>query len=418
MAAFCQTTRSLQCSTKVEMAHLCLDFPRGNAVKRCLFFSDDLTYFQCPLGYYTEDSHVDQTRHGWNSGFSNPFNQKFTKSITPFCMALTVYNNLVKGYSNRQHTYHSDSLSAFQVILSSFNTSFGWNFISALPEDAFDLALLWRPMFIADLRPRESSHCLGDAACRVPTWCWTSWIGIVFWNPWRVTSYAGCTVSLRPTVRQYAIASLNDIRGIRKWKTDTDCDNFQEILRDARDYFNKHGTSWTETDRECKSPRDLVLFFRASATEFSSLSIQFEIDRHNVDQKRSNWLEQACRNDAWILDGNGRHCGTLYGLRSTWTKFHNPDLCELILLSNFSQREVKPEDVDAHRASLPLDCPSSHDYYNEVFDTFHYKYTEFWAQNIMLVEWVEHLATRVAVGQIHIDAWAALGSSTKLIALA
>ena len=56
-----------------------------------------------------------------------------------------------------------------------------------------------------------------------------------------------------------------------------------------------------------------------------------------------------------MFDDNGRHCGTLHGLRSDWTKFHNPRSCELILLSGFSQKEVKPEDVDAHRDSLPLD---------------------------------------------------------------
>ena len=56
-----------------------------------------------------------------------------------------------------------------------------------------------------------------------------------------------------------------------------------------------------------------------------------------------------------MFDGNDRHCGTLHGLRSDWTNFHNPCSCELILLSGFSQKEVKPEDVDAHRDSLPLD---------------------------------------------------------------
>ena len=69
------------------------------------------------------------------------------------------YTNLVKGYSSRQHTYHSDSLNAFQGALSSLNASYGWKFLSALPEDVFDLALLWRPMVIANLQPnRPTAH--------------------------------------------------------------------------------------------------------------------------------------------------------------------------------------------------------------------------------------------------------------------
>ena len=392
-------------------------FQEGILSKRCLFFSEDQVYFQCQSGYYTEDSHGDQTRHEWDSGFFNPFSKKGTKSTDSFYEVFNVYNRLVKAYSRREYTYHSDSLNAFQGVLSSFNTSFEWNFISALPEDVFDLALLWSPMSTADLRPRESSHHPEDAVCRTPTWCWTSWIGSIFWNPWRIASYAGSTVSLQPAVENFVIAGPDGFRDIRKRKRHTESENAQCFLNESKSHFDKHEISWTISDGKSKSPGNMILLFKAFATDLSRLSIQFPSNLHKIHEKMSNWLKRACSCDAWIFDGNGRHCGTLYGLRSTWTKSHNPRLCELILLSSFSQGEVKPEDINAHRANLPLEYPSSEDYYNEVFDTSHYKYTKCWAYNIMLIEWNGKFAMRVAIGQIHVDAWAALGSPTKMIAL-
>ncbi|KAH4613338.1 hypothetical protein HBH82_016160 [Parastagonospora nodorum] len=385
--------------------------------KRCLYFSDDQVYFQCQSGYYTEDCHGDQTRHEWGSGFSNPFKQKVPESTDSFFSTFNVYNNLVKGYSSRQHTFNSDSLNAFQGVLSSFNTLYGWHFLSALPEDVLDLALLWRPMVTADLRPRESFNCARDAACRTPTWCWTSWIGDIYWDDWRIGSYAGSTISLQPAVEQFIIATPDGFRGTRKWKRDTDSERLQVTLNDARNYMNKHKISWDESDRENNCSENMVLLFKASATDLSKLSIHFESSHLEIHPELSNWAKRARRHNAWIFDGNGRHCGTLHGLCSNWTNFHNPRLCELILLSSFSQKEVMPEDIDAHRHSLPLEYPSSDDYYNEMYDISHYRYIDSWAQNILLVEWSGNLARRVAVGQIHVDAWTTLGSVTKMIAL-
>ncbi|KAF2667721.1 HET-domain-containing protein [Microthyrium microscopicum] len=390
-------------------------FQEGILSRRCLFFSNDQVYFQCQSGYFTEDTHGDQTRPGWGLGFTNPFRQRVTtKEEDHPCLAFNTYNNLVKAYSNRQHTYNSDSLNAFRGVLSAFNTSFGWRFISALPEDVFDLALLWRPMSVARLRPRGSSQSSCDVACTTPTWCWTSWIGNIYWDSWRTVSYAGKAVSLEPAVEQFCIASLDGFHGICRRKGSTGSDSFENIINDAKNCLD---ISWNNAGTETKSPWIMVLFFKASVTGLSKLSILSEFERREKYQNMSDWLRCNSRGDAWICDSNGWHCGTLYGLPSTWKNSHNPRLCELVLLSTFSQEEVTPADINAHRLSLPLDYPSSDDYYNEIFDTSHYKYTDCWAHNIILVEWNGNLAMRVAVGQIHVDAWVTLETSTKMIPL-
>jgi hypothetical protein len=118
-----------------------------------------------------------------------------------------------------------------------------------------------------------------------------------------------------------------------------------------------------------------------------------------------------------IYDRDGRRCGALYGLDSTWTQFHDPNLCELVLLSRCGQDEVCPADIVAHQDRLPPEHPSSGDYYNQIFDTSCFGYTEFWALNVMLIAWEGRFATRVAIGEIHVDAWKATPSSVKMIAL-
>ena len=178
----------------------------------------------------------------------------------------------MNAYSMRQHSYHSDSLNAILGVLSLINASYKWHFINALPEDVFDLALLWRPLMTAELRPRESSEHSRRVSCRESTWCSTSWVGNIYWDHWRLVSYAGHIVSLQPAVEQFVIASPNGFRTIRNWKTDTNREDSWDILNDARNYVNEHEISWNESDGEIQSPWDMVLFFKASATDLSRLS--------------------------------------------------------------------------------------------------------------------------------------------------
>jgi hypothetical protein len=264
-------------------------FQEGILTKKCLFFSEHHVYFQCRSSYFIEDSHGDQTRRDWGSGFTNPFNQNVTESDDAYGPAFNVYNNLVKAYSNRQITYYSDSLNTFQGILSSFNTSFGWHFISALPENVFDLALLWTPMYIADLRPRESSLRPSNRVCRTPTWCWTSWTGNIYWDPCRTNSYAGNAVSLKSVIGQFVIASPDGFRSIRRGKGNTNNENLQVFLNVARNYINEQETSWNKSNGGTESSWKMVLLFKASAVDLSCFSITSTCDRFGNHQNMSNW---------------------------------------------------------------------------------------------------------------------------------
>lgn len=82
-----------------------------------------------------------------------------------------------------------------------------------------------------------------------------------------------------------------------------------------------------------------------------------------------------------------------------------------------SQEEFKSEDICAHLDKLPLEYPPSDGYYSEIFDTSYYRYNSCWAYNIMLIKWTGDLVKRVPVGRIIADAWSAIKTSTKIIAL-
>lgn len=129
----------------------------------------------------------------------------------------SIYESLVKQYSPRVLTFPSDSLAAFTGILSVMETSFCWKFASALPEHAFDLALLWRPMFGAKMRPRLcSAQQAGPLACRSPTWCWTAWHGDIYWNSWRLDSFAAQKVTLKTEVVEFWIQKFGRLHPIKQ----------------------------------------------------------------------------------------------------------------------------------------------------------------------------------------------------------
>ena len=92
---------------------------------------------------------------------------------------------------------------------------------------------------------------------------------------------------------------------------------------------------------------------------------------------------------------------------------------ELVLLSRCHQKVITKEDIESSLNRLPLEHPSSQEYYDEIFDTYHYKPTVDWAANIMLIEWKgDDYAVRIAIGQIHVDAWENIDAKKKLVRLA
>ncbi|KAL4891881.1 heterokaryon incompatibility protein-domain-containing protein [Aspergillus ambiguus] len=387
--------------------------------KRYLFFADNQVYFQCQSAYYTEDTAGDRSRADPMPGLPNPLGREITDNGPAYSSTFNVYECLVKSYSNRELSYHCDSLRAFSGVMSAFEQIFGWDFICGLPKKVFDLALLWKPMTDVIPRPRRGSSYSQSQICTLPTWCWAAWTGDVYWDPWRINSYAGKTIILETEVQQFIVVTDEQVELINSgedWQVNVD---IQDKILEVQKHRQKRAMSSQPLLAKEDALPDIVVFFKAYTCDLSNFSIS------TVNNEKRRQAHATPKPHQWrapyhvlINDAQGRHCGTLYGRDSVMECTKNSTTWELVLLSRCRQDAISQSDVDAYKDCLSLEYPSSEEYYSEIFDMRFYKYTERWALNILLIEWCGDFARRAAVGQMHSDAWDYSMATYKVVALA
>ncbi|KAH0429893.1 hypothetical protein CcaCcLH18_08175 [Colletotrichum camelliae] len=364
-----------------------------------IYLTDYQVYWVCSSRRASE-SGTEYSHHEtrlWDNSSTSLLSRSVVMSQRDF------YESLVKEYSNRNLSYHSDSLSAFAGLLSKMGEMSGWSFVSAIPESNFESFLFWVMPYGGVIRPRDrAKHNSDISLCRSPTWCWTAWDGYVYWDPWRQDDFMGKSVTTKSEVEGYWISETTGFRKI------------------GDSGSSDHGSQTVASPPPDKLPSILdslslgsdlppnTLVFRAKLIAAKA----FEIKSPNFNPACSRYFRGNLTRAGWLYDSKGRHCGTLRGIN--FTKYHEQEKWEIILLSRSDQDEVLQADIDATSSTdLPPEYPSAKEYYEAIFDTTAYKYRRWWALNIMLVErkglWVE----RVAVGQIHVDAWdSALGQSS------
>ncbi|KAI8660883.1 HET domain-containing protein [Fusarium keratoplasticum] len=375
-------------------------FQEGMLSRKRLYFSNSQVYWHCSVAHRSEDG--EESPAGELSSWSmNPLERQVSHDPR---QRFNIYESLVKQYTRRTLTYPSDSLNAFVGILSAIEDSFGWQFASALPENCFDLALLWSSMWQGRLRPREP---LGSA-CKSPTWCWTAWEDDIYWDPWRLGSYAGKRVTLKSEVGDFII--MDKVGGRKIVREDHSLrealPNSLPALSEASELAALNGNS-----------TNYALVFESlslGADIYTISSPRPELSR-TLSRPFSDSFTNTLRGQLWIYDAAGHHCGTLRGFNS-WNPC--PDSAyEFVLLSRSDQDKIIQADVDGYRDHLPLEYPSADEYYEEIFDTSIYQYKSWWALNILLVERKEDLSQRLAVGQLHADAWDAAKQKMKSFVL-
>ncbi|KAK7932234.1 heterokaryon incompatibility protein-domain-containing protein [Apiospora marii] len=386
-------------------------FQEGLLSRRCLYFTENQIFWQCRTSYQSEDcpDELAGDQHESDLAPSRMLHNLHKKTGIDPRSQFNVYESLVKQYSPRALTCDADALPAFSGLLTALAELFDWRFASALPESLFDLALLWRPMFLATMRPRRSSvPKTPSVACTSPTWCWTAWHGDIFWDPWRLDSYVGNRVIIS-----------TELTGI--WLQESG--SLRQIKRAASFNPNDNLTSYTAGE---ETPVEAPVIFEAKTINVEA----YEILAPQLDQCAvwdgdlagggiSNYFRNHTSFCSWIYDAGGKHCGTLTGLRpDVWSaQCDSSSRHDLVLLSRSSQREVMQAAVQDFQEYLPPEYPTAREYYEEIFDTRHYIYKDNWALNIMLVRWENGLAERVVVGQMHADAWNEDHQESSLITL-
>ena len=385
-------------------------FQEGVLSRKKVYFSKFQMFWRCSVSYHAEDfSPASEEENSLLRGESILKEDIGTNSKDQF----HVYQSLVKRYSNREMTYAVDSLHAFAGIISVLEEAFAWTFISALPERFFDLALLWVPMGSVELRPRNfSKPGMQHLACKSPTWCWTAWKGNVYWDPWRLDAYVGNSVNIRAEIRSLMI---NDDKGLRKIMRHVDAgtgpltDSEKQVM--AR-YCNYDAMLQNALVFEAKTAG-----FDCIKLKQPNLESQVQENAGKGIVELSDYIKRMARRSLWIHDDKGHHCGTIFGMNMSWASSRDVCQCEIAELSRSDQDEVQQANVDAYLDHLPPEYPSAMEYYGEIFNTTYYHYRRWWAVNILLLEWKEHVAERVAVGQIHADAWQKVSHKVKQIVL-
>lgn len=391
-------------------SHRAWTFQEGILSKRCLYFADHQVFWQCRTTYQSEDCPDDHDQDASDFERGRSTNALERETGNDFRFQFNIYESLVKQYSPKALTFPVDSLFAFAGVLSALSDMFGWKFASALPETGFDMALLWRPMFSASLRSRPpSAESTDPSFCKSPTWCWTAWQGNIFWDPWRLDSFAGQRISVKTEVESFRI---QDSGGLRHVCRGGDLDSRDETSDDAVIQRVAAGSTLLFEARTINSQAYSMLAPRLDQCALWNGEI--------AGGGLSSYFRNQVSHSFWIFDSAGQHCGTLPGIwPDEWpTREKEISRYDLVLLSRSAQDEVTETAWQDYKDYLPLEYPSDSEYYEEIFDTRHYKYKTDWALNIMLIRWGNGLAERVAVGQMHVDAWKSPLEETKLITLA
>ncbi|KFY24758.1 hypothetical protein V491_02032 [Pseudogymnoascus sp. VKM F-3775] len=391
--------------------------------RRLLYFTEAQTYFQCRLCVCYEDIYGEHSKSSrTSSGAVNPLDREVWATDAAYSPAFNIYEGLVKSYCGRQLSYQSDILSAFSGIMSALQERHGWKFTSALPEQIFGLALLWRPMTSSRPRFRCKLDEAGSSFDKFPSWCWSAWEGDIYWDPWRTNSYAANDIRFKTEVENFEV---KDETGWRKINPNIELENF--TLKDQPLTTSKPLLSLREevTMRDHGIPEGSlpdvpVIRFWAEAIELGSLYVSFEKklpEDSSYTVSSMSWIETF--NKMWIYDIENHHCGTLSGREPSQDNLSD-DISkhELILLSRCYQDVVTDADIETSLDRLPTEYPQSQEYYQAAFDTSRYVPTMDWALNVMLVERREGYYIRMAVGQIHSDAWEKAGPCKKLVRLA
>jgi hypothetical protein len=145
--------------------------------KRAIFLGEYQVYFQCRSGLRMEDRlHEIQNVNELEPFLASLMNPIVSQLDMTDGKRANLLGELVFEYSKRELRYPQEAVAAFRGILSTIQQFFGWHFVSALPEERLDTALLWMGSNFARLpstnAPGSTSHYFSTKDSNdFPTWC-------------------------------------------------------------------------------------------------------------------------------------------------------------------------------------------------------------------------------------------------------
>jgi hypothetical protein len=160
-------------------------FQEGLMSPRIFYLTSHQMWFQCPGGVRCEDTICEELDPSARiTTWSNLSNSRaaFPSLTSPPCrsdlrrvnyedseQAFEEYSGVIEDYGDKELTLPSDILNAFDGVMKVFRHTMQTQFISGLPEQWFDRALLWSP---GNPHIRRVTECPGNP---FPSWSWCGW---------------------------------------------------------------------------------------------------------------------------------------------------------------------------------------------------------------------------------------------------
>ena len=290
-------------------------------------------------------------------------------SMIPREVSLENYFQLVETYTGRVLRYNSDRLRAFSGILGALESSWNWAFTNGLPNQYLHDALLWFP--VEEYGFEALVHSMSAGLSEFPSWSWASPCGEV--------SFA------------HALAQIQELRHIAT----LDC-GVKDDKEDQLQSINTSGLKMQEhgnpSTRNHNTRLDINLL-----TESQPLN-QFELGPFPHYDKLEEAIEEASVRCLPVFTSEGVWCGLFLGVqRSDIAQIDSTERLSLCALSSYRCKDGKTYEFwSVGGLGYMLKQP---------FDLDHYSTGAFATVNVMLVMHVKDAVIRLAIGEIHKQAW-------------
>ena len=349
--------------------------------QRRLYITGQIALFECQVSWHSEDTPEGRSMDGVGSSDG---------SSIPDQNSLESYAAIVENYTRRRLTYYTDRLNACTGILVALQTSWKWEFQFGLPEERFVQALLWSG---------QDQSCLGNSSGNTksdfPSWSWLQGAGARVYPFGDAVEEIGHYEILKWSSRVFDISILKN-------------GNWHEILNketkaadDIQDTVDLASLSSTHN-------LDHMLRFSAETQSYQEYRLQ-ENDEH-IELEEKIGSEINGQPLTHLYDADGAWCGLVLGIpRSQLESEQTTSKIEFVLISSYYASNSWAAEV--LNVSF-WDDPLTTCYDDEIFEG-----GEDDTVNALVVKWSGEVATRIAVAEIHKDAWAKVHSVKKTIYL-
>jgi hypothetical protein len=358
--------------------------------KRLLLFTDCQVYFRCSNTVYCEDTAMETDRCSANLKKKwRPLrwaaDRQMGENTKEVSVGLSSYIWAVETFTERVITQREDGVNAIQGVLGTLEAAMG-TFYVGLPENYFGEALLWQPKLYAKAR------CLQITTAPFPSWSWARWelSDGCYWE----------TNSLSSTRLESAIFLL------------TPSDLVKLRARDILDPWSGRPLRASRTTAGINPPRlrlsasidrtlrklGALLYFQTTIVKLM-IGNQFPFNTHHTLIGEGNHY----RIQKYMLTDRKGLCVGRIRMAASTRQNRASEIQEFITVcwsTGYKGPSIAERYIPEKQVAKTIEGGQ------KTYSTVKLEPFEFLMAKIMLVEWVDEVAQRVALGEIVSTAWA------------